>query len=48
VKRNFPRSLLWCFCVAALCGCGLATVKMYEGTEKTDVEQAVVSRGGTR
>ena len=46
VKGNFPRSLFWCFCLAALSGCGLATTKMYEGPEKPAVEQAVVSSMG--
>ena len=46
MKANFPRGLFWCLCVATLSGCGLATVKMYEGTEKTAVEQAVVSSMG--
>src|ERR1700740_1069526 len=43
VKANFPTSLFWCFCVATLSGCGLGTVKMYEGSEKPAVERAVVS-----
>ena len=43
MKANFPTGLFWCFCVAILSGCGLATVKMYEGPEKPAVEQAVVS-----
>ncbi|TMH80352.1 MAG: hypothetical protein E6H49_09655 [Betaproteobacteria bacterium] len=46
MKVNFPRSLFWCFCVATLSGCGLATVKMYDGSEKPAAEQAVVSSIG--
>ena len=42
MKANSPTGLFWCFCVAILSGCGLATV-MHEGPEKPAVEQAAVS-----